>query len=112
MVCNKNCFRCEYEDCVCDDIYDYSDIEDVDRELDKEIGYLKSCYNGTLKTYKANHSESGRMARIKYAKSEKGKENEKRKMQKKIASGRNAEACRRYRLRQKIKAENEMLCNA
>lgn len=100
MICDKNCFDCPYPDCICNDC-DYSDIEDIDKELDHEIRYLKACYNGTLKTFKANHSESGRRARQKYAQSEKGKERERRKTQKKIASGKNAEACRRYRERKK-----------
>jgi hypothetical protein len=70
-----NCFECIYDDCIND------------------------CKNE--KQYRYNHSAKGREARKRYANSEKGQANEKRKRDKKIASGKNAEYCRRYYARKK-----------
>lgn len=49
-------------------------------------------------------SQSYNEAQKKYQQSEKGKENERRKRQRKIDSGKNAEYCRRYYYRKKLKA--------
>lgn len=72
-----NCFNCAYDDC----------INDCKREAQ----------------YRYNHSDKGRQAREKYAKSDKGKARDKRKQEKRIASGKNAEACRRYYYKKKAK---------
>jgi hypothetical protein len=72
-----NCFKCIHDDCIND------------------------CKSE--KQYRYNHSEKGREARRRYTNSEKGQANEKRKRDKKIASGKNAEYCRRYYARKKQK---------
>lgn len=52
-----------------------------------------------LKKY--SRSQNFREAQKRYRESEKGKEAERRRTQKRIANGKNAEACRRYYLRKK-----------
>lgn len=81
--CNMDCFNCIYDDCIND------------------------CKSE--KQYRYNHSEKGKEARKRYANSEKGQANEKRKREKKIASGKNAEYCRRYYARKKAEKEQNVL---
>ena len=67
---------------------------------------------GTMKRYNSgdkgkkrqkryNHSDKGKESRKRYEQSEKGKNTAKRKLEKKIASGKNAEYCRAYYYRKK-----------
>lgn len=101
-VCNKDCFNCIYNDCI----YDGNDFSDIDtRKLDLSISEQRAIENGTHSVWKYNHSESGRDARKRYRKSEKGKATERRKREKRIKSGKNAEYCRRYYYRKKAEQE-------
>lgn len=103
-MCNMDCLNCVHPDCINDcnatpnemkaqDEYDRFIITD---EL-KDQARLK----GHLGQWKYNHSAKGKAAQKRYAQSEKGKEAERRHHQKQIASGKNAEYCRRYYARKK-----------
>ena len=120
-MCDRNCFNCVYEDCIVDDVT--KEEEDEQKRFDDFIRHK----NGTASKYKYNNSEKGkarykkywqsekgkeaqkryaqsekgREAQKRYAQSEKGKANNKRKQEKRIANGKNAEACRRYYLKKK-----------
>lgn len=110
-MCNRNCFECTYEDCIIDDVTEEEKAEQ--KLLDDYARGNKAYYNkdaqkryrqtdkgkATQKRY--NHSDKGKQAREKYCKSEKGKANNKRKQEKRIANGKNAEACKRYYLKKK-----------
>jgi phage protein D len=77
------------------------------RERQKET---QDKYNhsekGRARSEKYEKSEKGKARAERYAKSEKGKANARRKTQRDIASGKNAERCRRYWLRKKAE-ENQ-----
>ena len=107
-MCDRNCFNCVYEDCIVDDIT--KEEENEQKRFDDFIRHK----NGTASRYKYEHSEKrkvtrkrywqsekGKEAQKRYAQSEKGKANAKRSRDKRIASGKNAEACRRYYLKKK-----------
>ena len=83
-----NCGRCTYTDCV------YDGVESQERMqqdiFDKDI---EAVHPSVL---------ARRRRQKKYYESEKGKANEKRKRERKIASGKNAEYCRRYYQRKKM----------
>lgn len=83
MICNFDCFNCTYNDCVND------------------------CTVRQETLYKYNQSDKGKVRAKKYEQSDKGKARAKRKAEKRIASGKNAEACRRYYY--KKKAEKELV---
>ncbi len=100
MVCDKNCENCKYDDCICES-EDYSDIDFVDKEIEKDLAEVKAIEKGTYKVWRYNHSERGKANLKKYRQSEKGKAMERRKTQKRIASGKNAEYCRNYYRRKK-----------
>lgn len=75
-----------------------------DRELYKELlpeERSKPLKGRQIVQYDYNHSSKGKAARKRYAQTDKGKANVKRKQQKRVASGKNAEACRRYYQRKK-----------
>ena len=91
MQCDKNCKSCMYEDCICEST-DYSDIDTSDLDLD--TSKQRAIEKGTYSIWKYNHSEKGRASRKVYRQSEKGKAAARRKAQKAIASGKNAEYCR------------------
>lgn len=106
-----DCFTCPYEDCVREkmtdderkgqDFYDRQSISE--RATVEERKVLRK---GALRRqYDYNHSDKGKEAQKRYENSKKGKATARRKTEKKIASGRNAEACRRYYLRKKAKKE-------
>lgn len=111
-MCNMDCFRCTKPDC---DVDGYTDAErqqqdaydmKVKREhVQENRSKVKNC---NIKFYDYNHSEKGAATRKRYEQSEKGKAARKRKQQKQIASGKNAEYCRRYY--QRKKAEREAMC--
>lgn len=79
MVCNMDCFNCTFDDCI----NDMSPRQIV--------------------MYRYNHSDKGKERLKKYEQSDKGKERQKRKQQKDIASGKNAERCKRYYQRKKAR---------
>lgn len=86
-------------------ISDYYDIEILaSREGITPSRYMAREEERKARFTKYNHTEKGAERLKRYAKSEKGKANDRRKMQRKIASGKNAEACRRYRERRKMQA--------
>lgn len=103
MICNLNCFNCTYDDCVNGCTFRQEILFRYNNS--KKCKEAQKRYNNsdkgkeTQKRY--NHSDKGKARLKRYRESEKGKANERRKHQKKIASGRNAEACRRYRERKK-----------
>ena len=107
-MCDRNCFNCVYEDCIVDDVT--KEEEDEQKRFDDFIRHK----NGTASKYKYNNSEKGKArykkywqsekgkeAQKRYAQSEKGKAKAKRSRDKRIASGKNAEACKRYYLKKK-----------
>ena len=108
-MCDRNCFNCVYEDCIVDDVTKEEDAEQklLDDYARRQLNGYKNAfrYNHSEKRQKAqkryNHSEKGRQARARYEHSEKGRANNKRKQEKRIASGKNAEACKRYYLKKK-----------
>ena len=120
-MCDMDCLNCIFEDCTND-----SDLTDEEiKQADDGDKYAKvsRLYGKELRTYRYEQSERRKESHMRYDQSEKGKERfrrygqsakgkatEKRKMQKRIASGKNAEYCRRYY--QRKKAEREALANA
>ena len=105
--CNMDCLHCCNKDCTNDKMTDTErklqdryDMEVVREHIPEE---RKALRKGVLKQYDYNHSDKGRASRKRYEQSEKGRETAKRKSQKKIASGKNAEACRRYYARKKAR---------
>ena len=126
MMCNMDCLNCIYPDCINDSDVTPDEMKAQD-ELDKKITYGRAKEKGRVSQWKYNHSEAGKEAQKRYVKSEKGKEAhkryaksekgkqakeryiqsdkgkeaEKRRKQKQIASGKNAEYCRRYYARKK-----------
>jgi hypothetical protein len=120
VLCNFDCFHCTHNDCFTD-IVTQEEIKEQN-ELDKEIRYerlytarQKSQFRydnsdkGKARAKKYEQSEKGKARTRRYEQSEKGKACAKRKMQKLIQTGKNAEKCRRYRERKKL-IQNE--CNA
>ena len=133
-MCNMDCFNCMRKDCNVSTVT--PEERKAQNELDTDIrGFYK--YGKERVAWDYNHSDKGRAAQQRYAQSgkgkaaksryfssdkgkeaqkryrqtEQGKEVEKRKAQKRIASGKNAEACRRYRERKKAEREAQ-LCTA
>lgn len=98
MVCDKNCENCKYEDCICEST-DYSDIDTS--TLDLETGKQRAIEKGTYSIWKYNHSEKCKENQKRYRQSEKGKAVARRKREKAIVSGKNAEYCRNYYRRKK-----------
>lgn len=98
MDCDKNCNLCVFDDCICES-EDYSDVETKD--LDLEASKQRAIEKGYYKQWKYYHFGNGKFTQKRYRQSEKGKATSKRQMQKKIESGKNAEACRRYYQRKK-----------
>lgn len=108
-MCNMDCLNCVYDDCINDKVTDTErrkqdkyDRENISERIPEERSNLRKR---KLALYDYNHSEKGKAAQKRYAQSEKGKARDRRKAQKRIASGKNAEYCRRYR--EKKKAERE-----
>lgn len=60
---------------------------------------------GKLAYRRYNQSDKGKASRQRYNESEKGKINQKKARQKRIASGKNAEYCRRYRMKKKLQEQ-------
>jgi hypothetical protein len=99
-----DCEYCVFPDCKHDgleraDVYrqdklDMS-LEEVSVEDLKRMEYQN----------KYNQSEKGKASRKRYSRTEKGLENEKRKRQRKIDNGKNAEYCRRYYYKKKLQMQ-------
>lgn len=94
--CNMDCFSCPHDDC----------INDCKRESQYRYNHSEK---GKQSRKRYESSEKGRATKKRYDNSEKGRANEKRKSKKKIASGKNAEACRRYYARKKAEKEQNVL---
>ena len=92
MVCNMDCFNCQFEDC----------INDMSPRQVKIFIYNHS--DKTKETRKKyEQSDKGKARAKRYEQSDKGKARAKRRTQKDIASGKNAERCRAYYYRKKAK---------
>lgn len=129
--CYPNCFECPYDDCEFEGIdkeevriqnnFD-KDLEAVEQSVisrrkrqnkynksekgkEREKNYEESK-KGKERQRKYNLSEKGKERTERYSKSEKRMETEKRKSQKKIASGKNAEYCRKYYYKKKLAMQN------
>lgn len=110
MMCDRDCFHCIFEDCICDELthtevaeQDHRDMQSkIDNMLDKELRVLQS-----RKKYAS--SEKGKANHKRYLASEKGKIVEQRRYRKRITSGRNAEACKRYYYRKKKEITKKIL---
>ena len=81
FVCNRDCFNCIYEDCICDE---FSDDLALDYGLDRECHInnapadiaqrkYRKTEKGKQSVYKYNHSVKHKEVMRKYNKSEKGK---------------------------------------
>lgn len=86
-MCDMNCFNCQKPDC------DYGEVTSEERKAQDEID----------RKIMGSRKSGRQLAEWKYRHSEKGREAERRKTQKKIASGKNAEYCRAYYQRKKLK---------
>lgn len=98
--CYPNCFECVYSDCLYDgiDFLEKTAQEKYDKELlivEPEVLKRREAMARYSKTEKFKNVQK------KYLSSEKGIEKKKRDYEKKIKSGRNAAACRRYYQRHK-----------
>ena len=69
MMCDKNCFKCPYPDCINDDVDAY-DVH-ISEVMDKQ---LVATVNPNDRIYKYNHSYKNKLAQKRYHESEKGKE--------------------------------------
>lgn len=127
-----NCFQCVYADCRYDTL-EYMDTkmqDEFDKDLEvvePEIAKHRICQKKYSKSEKGRatwirysrtekykekqrryeKSEKGKERRIRYSKTEKGKAKERKKTQKRIESGKNAEYCRNYYYRKKEKENNK-----
>lgn len=108
--CYPNCFDCPYVDCINDKVTDEERKQqnNIDKLIEKEkIKEERKKKGKELVMYDYNHSDKGKERLQRYYKSDKGKAKAKRSQQKRIANGKNAEACKRYYY--KKKAEKELL---
>lgn len=88
--CNYDCFNCTLPDCC------------NDSSVRQEIMYkYNHSEKGKARMNKYNNSEKGKERQKRYNNSPKGKERSKRASQRAIASGKNAERCRKYYWRKK-----------
>lgn len=119
-MCDMQCFKCEYKDCINNSISDAERKEqnNYDKHCMRERIPEERTNKGKLSHYDYNHSDKGKAARKRYAQTEKGKAaqrrydhsekgiaRDKRKRQKQIDSGKNAEYCRAYYYRKKAERE-------
>ena len=103
-MCNMDCLNCVHPDCINDELPTEAEIkaqDEYDRDIVTDELKDKARLKGHLSHWKYNHSAKGKAAQKRYAQSDKGKEAQRRQTQKKIASGKNAEYCRRYAMRKK-----------
>lgn len=104
-----DCLNCQYADCINDKLTDDErknqdayDNDSIRERIQEERSALRK---GKLKFYDYNHSGKGKARACRYAQSDKGKARDKRKQDKRIASGKNAEYCRAYRQRKKAEQQ-------
>lgn len=134
-MCNMDCFNCVRSDCTNNAVSDAErkaqdayDNESIKERIPEERSSLRK---GKLGQYDYLHTTKGKAAQKRYNQSEKGREvkrryyntdkgkatlrrynqsdkgkaAQKRNADKKVASGKNAEYCRRYRERKKAERE-------
>lgn len=111
-MCNHDCFNCQHTDCINNQLTTKEIIEQNKRDYDlipkgELMDFKRASHEDNVRSnhYRYNHSDKGREARRKYEQSEKGQEVAKKKSNKKIESGKNAERCRRYYQRKKAMRE-------
>lgn len=97
-MCNMDCFHCRKVDCDNNEVT-AAEIKAQDKFDREAVGERK--YGIDRKIWLYNNSAKGKEARKRYEQSEKGRATAKRKQQRRIASGKNAEYCRAYRQRKK-----------
>ena len=107
-ICNRDCFNCEYSDCICDEP---SDDLRLDYELDLEIKSsnkynAQKKYRQTEKGKLNNTSEKAKARMNIYNKSEKGKGRSRRFEQTEKRKAYKREWARRKRLNQKLLQNN------
>lgn len=116
-MCNMDCLNCIHPDCINDDLPTEAEIkaqDEYDRDINTDELRMQAIDKGKISQWlyihspkgkeaqkRYNQSEKGKAAQKRYSQSEKGKEAQRRQTQKKIASGKNAEYCRRYAMRKK-----------
>lgn len=111
--CNLECFECLYTDCIYDGI-EFSERREQDKfdkgleVVEPEVKRRREVSRRYSKTDKGRDAqkryaktEKFKNVQKKYLSSEKGMAKKKRDYEKKIESGRNAAACRRYYQRHK-----------
>jgi hypothetical protein len=101
---HPNCERCVFKDCI----YDRVERKDVFEQdmFDKELEVVEpEVQLRRERQRRYNKSDKGKASRKRYSMTEKGIENEKRKRQRKIDNGRNAEYCRRYYYKKKMEMQ-------
>lgn len=114
-MCDMNCLECGYKDCRNNTITDAErkaqDAYDTEIRGSRKYGRglvvwkYEHTDKGKARAKRYEQTEKGKERQKKYARSEKGKAVAKKKRQKKIASGKNAEYCRRYYQRKKAERE-------
>lgn len=70
-VCNKDCFHCQYADCICGDD-DYTDVENVDKTLQVYINWQRNTHQEN------KDSKSLKERQKRYEQTSKGKDRQKR----------------------------------
>lgn len=90
-----NCQNCTYTDCIYDGL-EHSDVERQDK-FDNELEIIElKILSRRKRQARYFRSEKGKIAQKKYLQSIKGREMVRRKGQKRIENGKNAEYCKRY----------------
>lgn len=110
-----DCLNCQYTDCRYNDLERLDEIkqDEFDSSLaNPEVLALRARQKRYERTCKARErrtayesTDKAKERHLRYLQSEKGKSMLKRKQQKRIESGKNAEQCRRYRLKKKMQSE-------
>ena len=96
-----NCDSCLFTDCIYDGV-ERKDVYEQD-EMDKQLQLVEpGILRRRERQRRYNKSDKGKASRKRYSMTKKGIENEKRKKQRKIDNGRNAEYCRRYYYKKKM----------
>lgn len=87
-----------------DEYDEYDDVVLTDEEIAMQDAFDRFVTMERQYTCQGryNHTDKGRLARMRYNHSYKGKECERRKTQKRVNSGKNAEKCRNYYYRKKL----------
>lgn len=91
--CHPDCFNCPYKDCRWSG--------------DDKNYYYNHSDKGKMRFERYDHSDKGKARFEKYNQSEKGRLNQQKKSKKKVASGKNAEYCRRYYEKKKMETVSD-----